>query len=78
MADNFILKVEVVPGATITDAIADAKEIAQQLGLACVQFESQGITVNVAPWADVNAMVRQFHEACTTGDDWIMSVRAYR
>lgn len=59
---NFILKVEVLAGTDIADAVYEAKHKCEQLDLVFVSFDFNGISMSIGRNTDVLDAVESYHE----------------
>jgi len=60
---NFILKVEVLAGTDIADAIYEAKQKCEELDLVYVSFDFNGISMSIGRNTDVEDAVASYHQA---------------
>ena len=56
---NIFLKAEVLAGTHIEEAIREAKELAEKLGVG-IKFDFNGVPVAIFPWSDVKEKVEDF------------------
>ena len=68
----FKLKLEVVAGADIEDAVTEAKAKCSQLNLAYVCFSFNGVSVSVGKRADPSKALQQYLDACDSGVKFII------
>lgn len=69
---NMIVKVELLPGTSIKEAISEAKNKAIMWNVAYVKFDFNGIAVSVRQNTDVDVGVDKWHHAYKNQERFII------
>ena len=64
------INVEVLAGTSIEKAIAEAKDLAQRMDLAFVEFSFNGVSMSVSQNADVEEMSFKYGQAMSGASEW--------
>ena len=73
MMSNMIIKVEFLAGTNIKDAVEEAKQKAEKLDLAYVEFDFNGISFSIGRNADVLDVWDQYQAGIQAGIEHIAS-----